>query len=277
MNIVLIVIVITIFIILFYLLFNFNFNSQHGGEFSYEEQEVIANWPYASTSNPYAAPYEAFGRTHELPRYGWKIHVTPLIKNALKVLNIIQEYADARRGTNDLHYKVFKHMELACEAEHSKYFLYHGYQTGKVVAIYPMNDADAVEISRYLKERFAAAGLTDEDFLRLPFDFYLSPGVWTRFGAFKIGVGNNTSRYSREIEYGGLDEHAENEHIPVEDYEYPFDAMYVEDDFESTDLHYDPSIEKHLITERHCYQSQLDNWIFDHDYYKTLDSSEILK
>jgi len=261
-----IIVVIITLIIIFYLLFDKI--KLHGG-ITEEEQEVINKWPYSKYGDIY---YAKFLNDIDAPA-GWKIHLTPTTVNALIVLNIVREYMN-RLENKHIYWKVYSNINLICEAEHSNEYVHEGFQTGKVFALYPSNDGEAVRITTELASEFDKARLKDESFLRLPCDFYLSPGIWTRMGYYR-DTGFKTT-YERGIDISALDDYIfylnSNKYpgyIPkgmcIDDYEYPFKRMYVEDVLNNEDLHYNPSISKHEVEERKCFK--INDWLEENGYY----------
>jgi hypothetical protein len=257
------IIVIIALIIIFYLLFDKI--KLHGG-ITEEEKKVIDKWPYNGYPNMYISN---FLNDPDAPA-GWKIHLTPTTANALIVVNIVKEYMN-RLKNKHIMWKVHSNIKLICEAEHSNEYVHKGFQTGKVFTLYPSDDGEAVRITTELASEFKKAGLNNESFLRLPCDFYLSPGIWTRMGYYR-DTGFKTI-YERGIDDGVFEDYIvylDSKHpgyIPknIDDYEYPFERMYVEDVLNNEDLHYNPSILKHEITERKC--SKINNWLKVNNYY----------
>ena len=243
----------------------------HGG-ITEEEQKVINEWPY----NKYGDRYIISAFDDIDISAGWKIHLTPLTVNALIVLNIVKEYMN-RPENKHIIWKVHANIKKICEAEHSNEYVYEKFQTGKIFALYPNNDGEAVRITMELASEFEKAGLNDESFLRLPCDFYLSPGIWTRMGYYTES--RHKTLYERGIDIGALNAYIDDlircypEYIPedmyIDDYEYPFEKMYVEDNLDDLpngkDLHYNPSILKHEITERKCFE--INDWLNENGYY----------
>lgn len=264
------IIVIIALIIIFYLLFDKI--KLHGGEITEEEQKTINEWPYSEYGSMYIPNILD---DIDIPA-GWKIHLTPTTASALTVLNIVKEYMN-RPENNHIVWKVHSNIRKIYEAEYSNEYVYKRFQTGKVFALYPDGDDEAVRITTELASEFEKARLNDESFLRLPCDFYLSPGIWTRMGYYK-DFGRKT-KYERGIDMDALDTYIDYldlkypkylpEDMYVEDYEYPFEKMYVEDNLEKVsngkDLHYNKLISKHEVEERKCFE--INDWLDEKGYY----------
>jgi serine/threonine protein kinase len=121
---------------------------------------------------------------YELPRVGWKLHISATILNAPAVLKRVAPFL-IERGVQ------FKAPRSLSEVQKLNAGLDYSYsQIGKIITVYPRNDREAVYLARHLHRltaRFAAPSV--------PFDlqFGEQSNVYYRFGAFE----------HLEIDWGG--------------------------------------------------------------------------
>src|SRR5262245_53052084 len=117
-----------------------------------------------------------FRLDRRLPESGWKLHISATILNAPAVLKKIAPFLIGR-GVQ------FKAARTLRDIAKLNSGLYHGYsQIGKVITVYPQNEAEAIHLAAHLHKltrRFTAPSV--------PFDlrFAASSNVYYRFGAFR--------------------------------------------------------------------------------------------
>lgn len=113
--------------------------------------------------------------THDvnIPQQGWKLHVSAKPENMGKIAqDLVPELQ--RRG---IHHKVVGNFEKYAEMAGTTHS-----QQGKFITVYPRTTEEAIEYGRLLKEIIQKRGYKSEDFLNIPNEMELAPGVFGRYG-----------------------------------------------------------------------------------------------
>jgi hypothetical protein len=253
-TIIIIIIIIALFIILLsMLLIYYNKNKLKAGDISFDKhcsEDITEYTNYVNEYENYMTEIEAkyiggwcypgivkmqdFYQNYDREYYsmnGWKIHISPSFKNALKVLKIVCKY----HKTSKLGF-TFK-----CIDELNRYHQYvskinlRNYDAirGKFIAIYTRSDREAVQIANDLNVKFRKNGLLrTDDFITIKNDFQIYPGIYTRLCNYadKYGATRDTVGvlYDELYAYLTLTKKIFTEDIPnieYDNYVHPFNTL----------------------------------------------------
>lgn len=144
-------------------------------DFAEDITNVGPNAPDKYLSKGYWAQHVgSYGKINELPLQGWKFHVSAKPETMLKIgKDLLPELQ--KRG---IPHKVVSNFDgyLARAGKEGKS------QQGKFITVYPRNEEEAVEYGKMLKKIMSEKGYTRDDFLNIPNEMELAPGLYGRYG-----------------------------------------------------------------------------------------------
>ena len=128
-------------------------------------------------SNGYWRQWAGFDTT-TLPAQGWKLHVGAKAETAEQIARALVPELK-RRG---IMHKVVDDLSSFAELDPRT-----NTQAGKFITVYPRNDREAREISRYVDDYLKNQGFHESDFIDTPGEKRVGVGVSARYGRFTGG------------------------------------------------------------------------------------------
>ena len=127
----------------------------------------------------------------DLPLQGWKFHVSATPENMHKIvekmLPILQRKGIPHKVVSPKHFN--KYVQRIGKQSDS--------QQGKFITVYPKNKKEAKRYAQILRQIMKKHTLTQSDFINIPNEHEIAPGIFARYG--RLVDGNLIDRQGREI------------------------------------------------------------------------------